>query len=100
MKENSPEENEKLKLFLSIAQDALLVIFLGFSTWGVNKFIDWIELDTMIDKIVLNVLVWVLGISTIFSALAFLAKDIVKVSVKTWLDIKEELAKLNNKLDE
>ena len=39
MSDNSPEENEKLKLFLSIAQDALLVIFLGFSTWGVNKFI-------------------------------------------------------------
>lgn len=97
---NSSEENEKLKLFISIAQDTAFLFFWGFATWGLNKFIDWINLDTMVDKIVLTVLVWVSSISTIILAIAFLVKDTIKIVIKTWLEIKKDLAKLRNEENE
>lgn len=97
---NSSEENEKLKLFISIAQDTAFLFFWGFATWGLNKFIAWINLDTMVDKIVLTVLVWVSSISTIILAIAFLVKDTIKIVIKTWLEIKKDLAKLRNEENE
>lgn len=96
MSKNLAEENEKYPFFVSITQDTTLLFFLVFATWGLNKFISWINLDTIIDKIVVIVLVWTFGILTILFTVSFFVKYVLKIAVKTWLDIKKELAKLNN----
>ena len=96
MSKNLVEENEKYLFFVSVTQDTTLLFFWVFATWGLNKFIRWINLDTIIDKIVVIVLVWTFGILTILFTVSFFIKYVLKMAVKTWLDIKKELAKLNN----
>lgn len=61
-----------------------------------NQITDSLELDSRIDRIVLNVFTWGLGLSTVTSTIVFLVKDTVKIVVQAWLDIQEELRKIKD----
>ncbi len=89
-------ENEKVKLWLSIFVDTLLLLLWFLLTWLLNEITDIFHLDSKIDRIVLNVFVWGLGLSTIISTVIFLIKDTVKIIVQAWLDIQEEFRRINN----
>ena len=89
-------ENEKVKLWLSIFVDTLLLLLWFLLTWLLNQITDIFHLDSKIDRIVLNVFVWGLGLSTIISTVIFLIKDTVKIIVQAWLDIQEEFRRINN----
>ncbi len=88
--------NEKFKLWLSIFVDTLFLLSWCLLTWFFNQVSDSLELDSKIDRLVLNVFIWGLGISTIVSTVVFLLKDTVKIIVQAWLEIKEELGKIND----
>lgn len=88
--------NEKFKLWLSIFVDTLFLLLWCLLTWFFNQVSDSLELDSKIDRLVLNVFIWGLGISTIISTVVFLLKDTVKIIVQAWLEIKEELGKIND----
>ena len=88
--------NEKFKLWLSIFVDTLFLLLWCLLTWFFNQVSDSLELDSKIDRLVLNVFIWGLGISTIISTIVFLLKDTVKIIVQAWLEIKEEFEKIND----
>ena len=88
--------NEKFKLWLSIFVDTLFLLSWCLLTWFFNQVSDSLELDSKIDRLVLNVFIWGLGISTIVSTVVFLLKDTVKIIVQAWLEIKEELGNIND----
>ncbi len=88
--------NEKFKLWLSIFVDTLFLLLWCLLTWFFNQVSDSLELDSKIDRLVLNVFIWGLGISTIISTVVFLLKDTVKIIVQAWLEIKEEFGKIND----
>ncbi len=88
--------NEKFQLWLSIFVDTLLLLLWCLLTWFFNQVADSLELNSQIDRLVLNVFVWGLGLSTIISTITFLLKDTIKVIVQAWLEIKEEVKKIND----
>ena len=81
---------------MSIFVDTLLLLLWFLLTWLLNEITDIFHLDSKIDRIVLNVFVWGLGLSTIISTVIFLIKDTVKIIVQAWLDIQEEFRRINN----
>ncbi|VEP11760.1 conserved hypothetical protein [Hyella patelloides LEGE 07179] len=89
-------DDEKIKLWLSIFVDTAFLLLWCLVTWLLNQAVDFFTLESKIDKIVLNVFIWGLGISTIVSTIVFLIKDTIKVIIQAWIEIREEFNRLNN----
>ncbi|NEO98991.1 MAG: hypothetical protein F6K58_09990 [Symploca sp. SIO2E9] len=67
--------------------DSIFLVAWVALTWVTAKCIDRLELKDL-DLLILRVFQWVFGVSTLITVISFIIKDLLRLIIKTWLDIQ------------